>query len=160
MSFERYDNGGNNKFPLTNYGSSSIQELSQYGAALGTDTQDVHKVELVIKGGQIVTSTEFDSSMVTVIPAGAKIVEVTADASATFDAALNVGLANKADGTGVVAAALYTGTPTVGTSELGILLPPADEVLTQDKFITVANTATEGKVKVVVVYRDAINDID
>lgn len=160
MSFERYDNGGNNKFPLTNYGSSSIQELSQYGAALGTDTQDVHKVELVIKGGQVVAATEFDSSMVTVIPAGAKVVSVTADASATMDGVVSVGIANKADGTGDVAAALYTGTPTVGTSEDGILLTPADEVLTQDKFITVANAATEGKVKVVVVYRDAINDID
>ena len=160
MSFERYDNGGNNKFPLTNYGSSSIQELSQYGAALGTDTQDVHKVELVIKGGQSVGSIEFNSSMVTVIPAGAKVVSVTADASETMDGVVSVGIANKVDGTGDVLTALYTGTPTVGTSEDGIILTPADEVLTQDKFITVTNAATTGKVKVVVVYRDAINDID
>ena len=160
MSFERLDAGGNNKFPLTNYGASSIQELSQYGAALGTDTQDVHKVELVIKGGQSVQDTEFDSSIVTVIPAGAKVVSVTADASATMDGTVAVGLANKADGTGDVLTALYTGTPTVGTSEDGVLVSPADEVLTQDKFITVTNAATVGKVKVVVVYRDAINDID
>lgn len=160
MSFERYNKGGNNKFPLTNYGASSIQELSQYGAALGTDTQDVHKVELVIKGGQTVGSIEFASSVVSVIPAGAKVVSVTADASETMDGIVSVGVANKEDGTGDVPTALYTGTPTVGTSEDGILLTPVDEVLTQDKFIIVANAATVGKVKVVVVYRDAINDID
>jgi hypothetical protein len=160
MSFERYNNGGNNKFPLTNYGTSQVQDLAQYGAALGTDTQDVKKLEVILKGGKVVQSSEYDSSIVSVLRKGVKVESVTVDATETFDAVINVGIANKADGTGVAAAALYTGTPTVGTSEDGILLAPLDEVVLADKFVVISTTSTVGTAKAVITYRDAIPDIE
>jgi hypothetical protein len=165
MSFERYDNGGNNKFPLTNYGSSDVQELAQYGASIGCDNQDTYKIELVVQAGEAVAATEYGSSIVSVLPTGYIVEEVKVDASATFAGGasnlLEVGIAKKADGTGADADALFTGVPTVGTTATGTLVSPADEVLTEDYFITVGTTdATAGKAKVVVTLRSAIVDID
>lgn len=161
MSFQRYDNGGNNKFPLTNYGVVKGQDLSQYGAAIGTDTQDVYKLEVVVKAGDTVTAAEFANTIASVLPTGALVTDVLVDAAETFDATINVGIAQKADGAGAVATALYVGTPTVGTTETGIVLAPLDEVITQDYLVTVdASGATAGKAKVNVYYRNAIMDID
>lgn len=164
MAFERLNAGGNNKFPLTNYGASSVQDLAHYGASVGCDNQDIYKLEFIAEVGKAVAASEYESSMVAVLPAGYIVESVKVDALTTFAGGvsndLEVGIAKKADGTGADADALYTGTPTVGTSESGVLVSPADEVLLEDYFVTIGTSdATAGKAKVVVQLRSALADV-
>lgn len=159
MSFQRYDNGGNNKFPLTNYGTDSLRALAKYGASIGTDTQDIIKYEIVVRAGDTVTKEEFNSTIVSVIPKGYFLQEVAVFPVETFNGLINIGVADKATGVTVDdPLGLYTGTPTVGTPETS---RPTLGVLEEDLFITVdATLTTVGLAKVVITLRNAIADID
>ena len=159
MSFERLDNGGNNKFPLTNYGSSDVKELAKYGAALGTDTQGVKKIEMIVRVGDDVAATEYDSSIVSVLPKGHVVTSAMTYSSTDMVGTINVGIADKADGTNADADALVqTATVLVaGEAVAGTLAAGVDgTILADDKMVTLDSAnLTAGEVKVVITYESA-----
>jgi hypothetical protein len=159
MTIEYKNDGTNNSYPATVYGTTVVGETSKFGAKVGSPSTGKYTVEYVFSAGDAVAATEYANLMLATLPAGFVVKASKVYATETFDAAANVGVVKKGDGTGAVAAAVYTGTPTVGTQEDGTLLSPLTEVLVDDYVVTFASAATTGKAKVVIELELATADV-
>lgn len=160
MPIERKTAANNNGYPATVYGPTTKDEGGKFGAKIGNPSLGKYTAEYVVSAGDLVSASDFDDNMNALLPAGYVATASRVYASETFDGVITVGVGPVGGGAGSVAAAIYTGTPTVGTQEAGVLLAPLDEVLTQDYFAVVnATAATAGKCKVVVDFELAIADV-
>lgn len=160
MGIESKNTGDNNSYPATVYGTTIVGEAAMYGARMGNPSTGKYSVEYIVKAGDSVAATDYLNKMLQTLPTGYIVTGSKVYATETFDVAISIGVAESEDGSNAVAAAVYTGTPTVGTSETGTLLSPLTEVLTTNYFVTIdTSTATTGKAKVIVELELATADV-
>lgn len=162
MSFQRYDNGDNNSFPATHYGTAVVGEAREYGHTQGRDVQDVHKLEYHLTYEDAVAATEYENGMLMVIPEGAVIMNVAVYPITTFGGAttntITLGLAQKSNGTVIDADGIYTGTPTAGTAVSADAVAGAAYTVTADAFVTVTQSdATAGEAVFVITFLEGLS---
>lgn len=153
MAIERKTAANNNGFPSTIYGGVDSADIGKLGSRVGgSGYQQEYTVEIEVEAGKPVLAADYADLMKNRLPEGYLVEASTFYCDETFDATVNVGVVQEADGAGAVAAALFTAvSPVAGTATPGVLLAPLDTILTQNYVHTIdVGAATAGKGRLVV----------